>query len=273
MDMANHQKIHPLNMSSSAHDDQQLDAEAPQAPTVPLVPRGSSKSDKGDAAAHLLPRDNQHYPPFQRTIPVIHTKPPKERSSCCCRFLCWTLSLLFLLILLIGVVAGILYLVFQPKLPKYSIDRLQITQFNLTNNSSLTATFDVTITARNPNKKVGVYYEGGSHISVWYTGTNLCQGSLPRFYQGHRNTTVLNVVLSGQTNDANTLITSLQQQQQQTGIIPLNLRVIQPVRIKFGKLKIMKVKFRVRCRLDVDNLAANNAINIRNSSCKFRFRL
>ncbi|KAJ6724740.1 LATE EMBRYOGENESIS ABUNDANT (LEA) HYDROXYPROLINE-RICH GLYCOPROTEIN FAMILY [Salix viminalis] len=77
-----------------------------------------------------------------------------------------TLSLVFLLILLVGAAAGILYLVFQPELPK-----------------------------------------------------------------GRRNTTVLNVVLSGQTEDANTLITSLQQQQQQTGIIPLNLRVIQPVRI------------------------------------------
>ena len=248
-------------MSSSAHDDHQLDFESPQVPTVPLVPRGSSKSD-----------DSHHCPPFQRTIPVIHTKPPRKRRSCCCRFLCWTLSLVFL-ILLIEAAAGILYFVFQPKLPKYSIDRLQITQFNLTSNSSLTATFDVTITARNPNKKVGVYYEGGSHISVWYTGTSLCQGSLPRFYQGHRNTTVLNVVLSGQTNDANTLITSLQQQQQQTGIIPLNLRVIQPVRIKLGEFKLMEVKFRVRCRLDVDNLAANNAINIRNSSCKFRFTI
>ncbi|KAJ6422912.1 hypothetical protein OIU84_023949 [Salix udensis] len=262
MNMASHQKIHPQNMSSSAHDDQQLDFESPQVPTVPLVPRGSSKSD-----------DSHHWPPFQRTIPVIHTKPPRKRRSCCCRFLCWTLSLVFLLILLVGAAAGILYLVFQPELPKYSIDRLQITQFNLTSNSSLTATFDVTITARNPNKKVGVYYEGGSRISVWYTGTSLCQGSLPRFYQGHRNTTVLDVVLSGQTEDANTLITSLQQQQQQTGIIPLNLRVIQPVRIKLGEFKLMEVKFRVRCRLDVDNLAANNAINIRNSSCKFRFTI
>ncbi|XP_061959723.1 NDR1/HIN1-like protein 6 [Populus nigra] len=267
--MADHQKVHPLN-TSSTHDDRPLDVEAPQSPRVPLVPRGSSKSDQGDPAAHI---HDHHYPPFQRTIPVTHTKPPKKRRSCCCRFLCWTLSLLLLLILVIGAVAGILYLVFQPKLPKFSIDTLQITRFNLTTNSSLSATFNVTITARNPNKKVGVYYEGGSHISVWYTGTNLCQGSLPKFYQGHRNTTVLNVLLSGQTDDGNTLLTSLQQQKQQTGIIPLNLKVDQPVRIKLGKLKLMKVKFRVRCRLDIDSLAANNAINIRNSSCKFRFRL
>ncbi|KAJ6747934.1 LATE EMBRYOGENESIS ABUNDANT (LEA) HYDROXYPROLINE-RICH GLYCOPROTEIN FAMILY [Salix purpurea] len=259
--MADHQKIHPLNMSSTR------DVEAPQAPTVPLVPRGSATSDKGDPAAHI------HYPPFQRTIPVIHTKPPKKRRSCCCRFFCWTFSLLLLLILVIGLIAGTLYLVFQPKLPKFSIDSLQITTFNLTSNSSLSATFNVTITAKNPNKKVGVYYEGGSHISVWYTGTNLCQGSLPKFYQGHRNTTVLNVLLSGQTDDGSTLITSLQQQQQQTGTIPLNLRVNQPVRIKLGKLKLMKVKFRVRCRLDIDSLSVNNAITIRNSSCKFRFRL
>ncbi|KAJ6417629.1 hypothetical protein OIU84_001086, partial [Salix udensis] len=217
--MADHQKIHPLNTR---------DVEAPQAPTVPLVPPGSSASDKGDPAAHT------HYPPFQRTIPVIHTKPPRKRRSCCCRFFCWTFSLLLLLVLVIGLIAGTLYLVFQPKLPKFSIDSLQITRFNLTSNSSLSATFNVTITAKNPNKK------------------------------GHRNTTVLNVILSGQTDDGSTLLTSLQQQQQQTGTIPLNLRVNQPVRIKLGKLKLMKVKFRARCRLDIDSLSVNNAITIRN---------
>ncbi|OAY57270.1 NDR1/HIN1-like protein 6 [Manihot esculenta] len=252
--MADQQKIHPVTQ----------DVEAAHPPTVPLMPRNSSKSDNGDPV--------EHFPPLRRTIPVMHSKPPKRRS-CCCRCLCWTLSIVLLLIVIIGVVAGILYLVFRPKLPDYSVDRLRITQFNLSSDSSLSAAFDVTITAKNPNKKIGIYYEGGSHISVWYTGTKLCEGSLPKFYQGHRNTTVLIVPLAGQTQDANGLLTSLQQQQQENGIVPLNLRVKQPVRIKLGKLKLMKVKFWVKCKLDVDSLSANNAISIRNSSCKFRFRL
>ncbi|KAJ0027463.1 hypothetical protein Pint_35987 [Pistacia integerrima] len=246
--MADHQqKIHPV------HED----VEAQHTPSVPLVPRGSSKSDQ---TAH-------HYPPFQRTLPVLHSKPPKNKRSCCCKFLCWTISLLLLLIITIAIVLGILYLAFQPKIPKYSVDRMRLIQFNFSADSSLDATFNVTITATNPNKKIGIYYEGGSHISVWYTDTKLCGGSMPKFYQGHQNTTVFNLPLTGQTQDATALATSLQQQQQQTGNVPLDLKVDQPVRIKLGKLKLMKVQFAVRCRLVVDSLTqANYSINIQNSS-------
>ena len=254
--MADQQKIHPVP-----------DVEAPPqtSPTVPLVPRGTLQSDKGNPV--------EEYPPFHRTFPVMHSKPPKKRS-CCCKCLCWTLSLLLLLIVILGITVGILFLVFRPKLPKYSIDRLQVTQFNLSSvDSSLSATFDVTITARNPNKRIGIYYEGGSRLNVWYTETKLCEGSMPKFYQGHRNTTVLVLPLSGQIQNGTGLLTTLQQQQQQTGNIPLRLRVNQPVRIKLGKLKLMKLKFSARCGLVVDALSANNAISIQSSSCKFRLKL
>ncbi|XP_031251256.1 NDR1/HIN1-like protein 6 [Pistacia vera] len=252
--MADHQqKIHPV------HED----VEAQHTPTVPLVPRGSSKSDQTP----------QHDPPFERTLPVVHSKPPKKKRSCCCKFLCWTISLLLLLIITIAIVLGILFLAFQPKIPTYSVDRMRITEFNFSGDSSLEATFNVTITATNPNKKIGIYYERGSHISVWYTDSKLCEGSIPKFYQGHQNTTVLNLPLTGQTQNATALATSLQQQQQQTGNVPLDLKVDQPVRVKLGKLKLMKVKFAVTCRLVVDSLATDNSISIQNSSCKFRLRL
>ncbi|XP_061360336.1 NDR1/HIN1-like protein 6 [Gastrolobium bilobum] len=252
--MSDHQRIYPVH-----------DVEAPQRPTAPLVPSNASKSDMGDPMVH---------PPLpQRTIPVMHSKPPKKRS-CCCKFLCWTFSILLILIIAIAITVGALYLAFRPKLPKYSVDKLSITQFQASNNNnSLQVTFNVTITARNPNKKIGIYYVGGSHISAWYMDTQLCEGSLPKFYQGHRNTTVLNLPLTGQTQDATGLENKVQQQLQQTNNIPLNLKVKQPVRIKLGKLKLFKINFRVRCRLVVDSLGANNDIRISSNSCKFRLRL
>ncbi|MFS7979375.1 hypothetical protein Hanom_Chr10g00926581 [Helianthus anomalus] len=45
-------------------------------------------------------------------------------------------------------------------------------------------------------------------------GRVLCEGAWTKFYQGHRNTTVLNVPLMGQTRDATGLLTSLNAQQQ-----------------------------------------------------------
>lgn len=127
------------------------------------------------------------------------------------------------------------------------------------------------ITARNPNKRIGIYYEGGRRTSVWYTGTKLCEGSWPKFYQGHKNTTVLDLTLTGQSINVGDLLGTLQEQQL-TGRIPLNVRVKVPVRIKLGKLKLMKWKFLVKCRVVVDSLAADNVIRIRDRSCKFRFR-
>ena len=263
--MADNQKIYP-----EVHD---VESPVPQ-PSAPLVQRNMSKSDKGDPG--LL---EQHPPPPPPPLPqhnlhvMQQSKPPKKRRSCCCRFLCWLISILLILIVAIGITIGILFLVFRPKLPKYSIDEIGVTKFDLANNNSLSVTFNLTITARNPNKRIGIDYRGGSHISAWYNDTKLCEGSLPKFYQGHHNTTVLNIPLSGQTQDASGLRDALLQQLQQNGNVPLRLRAKQPVRIKLGKLKLPKVTFRVRCRIVVDSLNSNNSIRIRSSSCKFRLRL
>ncbi|KAJ4961638.1 hypothetical protein NE237_021548 [Protea cynaroides] len=245
--MAEQQKIHPV------------DPEAP--PTAPLVPKGSTMSEKGDPV--------EQYPPvIRRSFPVVHSKPPKKRCSCC-RCLCWTISLLILLVIIIAAVLGILYLVFQPKIPKYSIDGLTITDFSINTNMSLSAEFIVRLTIYNPNKKIGIYYENGSNLTAWYTSTKLCEGSLPKFYQGHKNTTVLDVELTGQIQNGTTVLQALSEQQQ-TGSIPLILDAKVPVRVKLGKLKLMKVKPHIRCNLEVDSLTENNLISIKSSSCKLK---
>lgn len=250
--MADHQRqrIHPA-----------ADVEAP--PTTPLVPRGTSPSDKGSRIPHL--------PPLQRAIPAIQATPTKNRS-CCCKCVCWTISLIVLLLIAIAATAGILYLVFKPKLPDYSIDNLRISDLRLNFDMTLYAKFDVKITANNPNKKIGIYYKKGGKLSVWYTKTKLCEGPLPVFYQGHQNKTVLNVALTGQSQYGNTLMTALQEQQQ-TGRIPLDLKVHAPVAIRLGKLKLRKVKVLGGCLLVVDSLSTNNLISIKASNCKFRLKL
>ncbi|KAF2595190.1 hypothetical protein F2Q70_00043593 [Brassica cretica] len=247
--MSDHQKIHPVS-----------DPEAlpPAHPTAPLVPRGSSRSEHGDPTKESVTQP-----------PLLDTPRRKKRGSCCCRCVCYTLLVIFLLIVIVGAAVGILYLVFRPKLPDYNIDRLQLTRFTFNQDSSLSTAFNVTITAKNPNEKIGIYYEDGSRISVLYMQTRLSNGSLPKFYQGHENTTIIFVEMTGYTRNATSLMATLQEQQRLTESIPLRIRVTQPVRIKLGKLKLMEVKFMVRCSVSVDSLAANNVIRVRSSNCKF----
>ncbi|XVF06978.1 hypothetical protein REPUB_Repub06bG0097900 [Reevesia pubescens] len=101
---------------------------------------------------------------------------------------------------------------------------------------TLYAKFNVKITANNPNKKIGIYYK------------------------------------QGKTEFGSTLMSALQQQQQ-TGQIPLDLKVHAPVAIKLGKLKMRKVRILGECKLVVDSFSANNIISIKASNCKFRLKL
>ncbi|KAH1037301.1 NDR1/HIN1-like protein 6 [Glycine max] len=250
--MADHQRlrIHPMEGEAP-----------PPPPTTPLVPPGSSKSEK---------RIPLHHPPQLRAMPAAY--PTAHKRSCCCKCICWIITLLVLLLIILAASVGILYLVFKPKLPDYSVDTLRTSDLRLNFDMSLYARFDVKITATNPNKKIGIYYKKGGRLSVWYTNTRLCEGSLPQFYQGHENKTMLNVSLSGQVQSGSTLMNALQQQQQ-TGRIPLDLKVHAPIAIKLGRLKLMKVRVLGECLLVVDSLSSNNLISIKASNCKFRLKL
>ncbi|KAI3748208.1 hypothetical protein L6452_11142 [Arctium lappa] len=225
----------------------------------------------GNVKSSLIPPSHassslgHHLPPSQ---PVTKTK----RSFSCCKCICWSLCIFITLLLILSATIGIMYLVFKPKIPDYSVNRLTISQLTLNLDLSLYARFNVHITTTNPNDKIAIFYQKGSHLSIWYKNTNLCQGSLPIFYQGHRNKTVLNVALSGQNQYGRTLLAALQQQQQ-TGQVPLDLKVDVPVKIELGKLKLKKVRIKGKCMLIVDTLSANNKINIKATNCKFKLKL
>ncbi|KAL9224793.1 hypothetical protein vseg_000796 [Gypsophila vaccaria] len=237
-------------------------------PTTPLVPKNTSvPSEKG----YVMQQGRQSLPLSQAPVRAL-PGPPKSRSGCCCRMICCVLSLLIALVVVVGVLAMVFFLVFHPKVPDYSIDRLRITDFRLNVDLSLYARFNVRVTAKNPNKKIGIYYEKGGKMGVWYEKTQLCRGAFPGFYQGPLNTTRVEVSLAGQNQYGSTLMAALQQQQQ-TGNIPLDLKVDQPVAIRVNSMKLGKVRFLVNCKLTVDSLSSNNLISIKASSCKIRVKL
>ncbi|KAJ3682267.1 hypothetical protein LUZ60_014840 [Juncus effusus] len=255
--MADHQRqrIHPVDLESQTK------------PTAPLVPQGATRSDKGDPTQHPYP------PPLRRQYPASYLPPPKRRRGFSfCRCLCCTFCLLVLLVVIIAVALAALYFIFDPKLPKYSVDRFAITAFTVDSNLTAHASFDVTVTAQNPNKGIGIYYEKGSKLSVLYDNYDLTHGAFPVFYQGHKNSTVLNIVLSGEAQFGGDVMNSLQEQQK-TGTIPLEFKGDVPVRIKLGALKIFKIVSTVRCDLVIDSLTVGSQIKLKSSNCKFGVKL
>lgn len=92
------------------------------------------------------------------------------------------------------------------------------------------------------------------------------------FYQGHRNKTVMNVLMSGETQITDALVGKLNTLRE-TGSVPLKVKGTVPVKIKFGELKLWKMNFRVRCDIVIDSLSSGDEIRIKSNSCSFKVRL
>jgi len=255
--MAENQRVHHTieNVQKNAGE------YADEKPSSPLMPKFSLSSEKGGVYHHpsgwqvlvQFPRD-QVIP--TRQVRRKYSRPPRRRNSCC-RCLCCTLCFLFALAAIIAIACRILYLVVEPRIPKYSVDSIHITNLSINADLSTNCQFAVNVRAQNPNKKIGIYYLDNSHLVVSYSGTELCTGALPVFYQGHKNTTLLDVALSGTGARLSSAMTSALNEQRQQASVLLNLNVDAPIKIKLGKLKLMKIKVHVRWELVVDRLDAN----------------
>lgn len=242
-------------------------------PSAPVAPENLSSKSKKAPDIDRLPL---YTAPVSPSPPPEINRPRKKRSRCC-RCLCWTLLAIIILIVIIAAIVGILYLIFRPKIPHYSVDYVTVTSFSIANNLSVQASFDITVTSRNPNKKIGIYYLEGSEITAWYNTTQLCNGTYPVFYQGHRNTTVVHLLLSGKPTLTNELISGIQSQLE-TGSIPISVKGHVPVKIKFGALKLFKITGKIDCNLMLDSSTSGSSssdmqFKFRSSSCKFKVKL
>ncbi|URE11544.1 Late embryogenesis abundant protein [Musa troglodytarum] len=190
----------------------------------------------------------------------------RRRRSCCCLLLAWLAALLVLL----AAAAGVLYLVFRPRAPDYSIDALSIAPLNLSA-AAVSPQFNATVRADNPNKKVGIYYRHGSDITVTYDGVTLCTGAWPAFYHAPRNETVFVAVLTGSdirlssANQQSLLAAEAQGQQ-----IPLRIDAKVPVRVKFGAVTSWTITVKVKCDIAVDKLTENAKIVSKNCHVKVK---
>lgn len=252
--------VNPNNVKPSPDDPEKLDAEAKPKPGMYVI------QIPKDQIYRVPPPENAHlFESYSR-----RGARGRRRSSCCCRCFLWTL--LFLLFLLVALLASaaILYFVFRPKLPSYSLDQISIRGFDV-NRNPLSPEFDLTVRADNPNKKIGIYYREGSDISVSYAGVALCHGSWPVFYQGSRNVTVFRSVLRGSGIRMASSLWGQLADQQRRGAVALEVDVAVPVRVKFGAVTSWTFTVSVGCHVVVDALTQRSKIV--SKSCKTKVKL
>ncbi|KAL3532157.1 hypothetical protein ACH5RR_005678 [Cinchona calisaya] len=176
--------------------------------------------------------------------------------SCCCGCLCnCLLSCLFQILCTIVVVLGaiilVLWLVFRPSKVKFYATDASLTQFDLsTTNNTLYYNLALNMTIRNPNKRIGIYYDS-IEARAFYQGQRFSTVTLDPFYQPRKNTSSLHAVFHSQQ-----LVTlgdqiSNYNDDKNSGIYNIDVKLYMRIRLKFAILRSPKVKPKIECDLKI----------------------
>ncbi|KAJ0260211.1 NDR1/HIN1-like protein 13 [Hirschfeldia incana] len=211
-----------------------------------------------DQIYRVPPPENAH-----RLQLLSRKKPNRSRCRCC---FCYFLAAILILAVLAGISAGVLWLVFRPEAPKYSVEGFSVSGINLTSTSPISPKFNVTVRSRNGNGKIGIYYEKGSTVDVFYKDVDLCNGALPVFYQPANNVTVVKTALSGSRIQLTGGVRKEMRVELNKKTMPFKVRIKAPVKIKVGSVKTWTITVKVNCDVTVDKLTAPSRIVSRQCS-------
>ncbi|XP_052180406.1 NDR1/HIN1-like protein 6 [Diospyros lotus] len=213
---------------------------------------------------------------YNTARPLYRPQPPRRsRRSCCCSCCLWTTLLILILLVLATVAGAVIWVLYRPHRPSFSVAALQISQFNLTS-SQLNAKFNISITARNPNKKLQFFYDPIS-VSISADGVNVGSGSFPAFAHGTKNTTTLRtaIVSKGQSLDDSSA-TLLKSDLKNKNGLPIKIQLDTKVKVKMGGVKTKKVPVRVKCSgvtASVPTGKAAAAASTADAKCKVDLRI
>lgn len=262
-------RVHPRDSSPSSPEFKPPAPSSPEhhprPPQSPMKPPDSlpDKSVPPLPGTYVIkiPKDQVYrVPPPEnaKRFEKLSRKKPRRSAFCCC--FCWFLGLLLTLVILAGIAAAVLYLVFRPKAPKYSIDSISIKGFNLSSSVPLSPEFDVTVRADNPNGKIGIDYRSGSSVNIFYDDVKLCNGKLPVFYQPSNNVTLFVTALKGSGIELASEVHKALVDGENKGTVPFKVKIRAPVKIKVGSVKTWKMTVKVNCDVSVDKLKSNAQI-------------
>lgn len=208
-------------------------------------------------------------------------KPYRRRRSCCCCCFLWITMFLVAVILIAAIVGVAFWVIYHPQRPSFSVKAIHITQFNITTpkNSSpiLNTKIDITISSRNPNKKITFIYNPIS-IAMKTSGIDVGNGTFPALVHGTKNTTSLKALVTSGGRDLDSdSVKTLNSDLKKSGGIPLEIELNTKVKVKVGGLKMKKVPIRVICKgVEVTVAKGKNSpstMNSRDAKCKVNLRI
>lgn len=158
----------------------------------------------------------------------------------------WITAIVVILIVLAAIAAAVLWLLYRPQEPKFSVSSLQISKLSVTKNTHLASEVNLQLTAKNPNKKVTFVYDD-FNVQISSGDADLVGGSVPGFFQGKKNTTIVKADLKTPDSVLAASDATKLKSAQSKGKITVDVDIDSHITAKLGKFKTQKIKMKVKC--------------------------
>lgn len=155
------------------------------------------------------------------------------------------------LLLVIGITALVVYLVYRPEKPQFRISGVSIYNLNATTPPFITTTMQFTLITRNPNKRVSIFYDRLSTF-VSYRNQAITQPApLPPLHHKVKSTVALSPVVGGIDVPVAPEVANGLLMDQTYGVVVLRVVVMGRLRYKGGAIKSRHYKVSVMCDIMV----------------------
>ncbi|KAE8659559.1 chaperonin CPN60-like 2 [Hibiscus syriacus] len=201
----------------------------------------------------------------------------RYRRSCCCSCCIWTTTAILVLVLLAAIVGAILYVLYRPHRPTFTVSSLKVSTLNITSASHLITNINLNVEAKNPNKKLVYIYDPTAISITTNDDIDIGDGSFGSFVQGTKNTTLLKAAITSSKQalddtSAGNLNTALKNKNG----MPLKIKLDTKVKAKMGALKTPKLRIRVTCegiKVTVPKGKTETTASASNAKCKVDLKL
>ncbi|XP_073138279.1 NDR1/HIN1-like protein 1 [Henckelia pumila] len=169
-------------------------------------------------------------------------------------------TLLGFIVLALFLVLVIIYLILRPTKPRFILQDAAVSAFNLSAANLLTTSLQVTLSSRNPNERIGIYYDKLEVYASYHSQQITPRTVLPSSYQGHKDTTVWSLNLNGNSVPLAPYLAVALKQERLTGTVLIKMRVEGRIRWKVSTFISGKYHLHVNCPAYVNFGSKSNGL-------------
>lgn len=164
----------------------------------------------------------------------------------------------------------IIWAILRPSKPKFILQDVTVYAFNVSVPNFLTSNFQVTISSRNPNDKIGIYYDRFNIYATYHNQQITLRTALPPTYQGHKEINVWSPFIYGTEVPVAPYNSVLLGQDQNAGTILMTIKIDGRVRFKVGTFISGRYHLYVRCPTSITFGNRNNGFLVGDNPVKYQ---